>query len=48
MLELIQNIGKQVKNIKGEYELVDLWQKSEKEFDSILEINVDEIGRAHV
>lgn len=42
MLELIQNIGKQVKNIKGEYELVDLWQKSEKEFDSILEINVDE------
>ena len=41
MLEIIRNIGSEIKKLKGEEQLVDLWLKDEKEFDYILTIDVD-------
>ncbi|MGV8146962.1 MAG: TIGR02556 family CRISPR-associated protein [Alkaliphilus sp.] len=40
MIEIIRNIGKEVRYLKGEEQLVDLWLKDEKAFDYILTINL--------
>lgn len=41
MIDIISNIGKFSRAHYGEKELIDIWQKPEKNFDSILEVNID-------
>ncbi|ABR54139.1 CRISPR-associated protein, TM1802 family [Methanococcus vannielii SB] len=41
MIDIISNIGKFSRNNHGEKELIDIWQKPEKDFDSILEVDID-------
>jgi CRISPR-associated protein Csh1 len=42
LIEYIKNIGQAIREINGELELVDLWQKDNKDFDNLLIINLDE------
>ncbi|GAA0128397.1 TIGR02556 family CRISPR-associated protein [Methanococcus maripaludis] len=41
MIDIISNVGKFSRTHHGEKELIDIWQKPEKEFDSILEVSID-------